>query len=98
VLETELDTFIANYTDHRNDIHAHRAGNMIERAHRAVVLGLIRHVGLTSPLVDAGLSVRCRPVLEAATTASRHAAPYLAAEPDKVEKPAKPSQAMRHQA
>jgi hypothetical protein len=50
MLVTELDTFICNFTDHRNDPKARAAGETVDRVVRAVVDGLYHHVKLRSPL------------------------------------------------
>jgi hypothetical protein len=51
MLVTELDTFICNFTDHQNNPEARAAGQIVDRAMRAVVDGLYHHVKLRSPLV-----------------------------------------------
>jgi len=51
LLATELDTVLANYTDHDSNAKARAACDTVERAMRAVIDGLYRHVKLRSPLV-----------------------------------------------
>ena len=60
VLGAELNTLVANFTDHQNCAEARRAGDDVERAYHAVLLGLVRHVGLSSPILDRYLSPRMR--------------------------------------
>ena len=82
VLGSELDTLIANFTDHRSCAKARRAGDAVERAYHAVVLGLIRHVGLSSPILDRYLSPRTRVAsIEQATATAEKADRFMKMKP-----------------
>ena len=52
VLAHQLDLLLCNFTNHSTCIKARRAGDAVERAYQAILRGLIRQVGLTSPLLD----------------------------------------------
>ena len=51
VLAHQLDLLLCNFTNHSTCIKARRAGDAVERAYQAILRGLIRHAGLTSPLL-----------------------------------------------
>jgi len=86
VLGAELDTLVSNFTDHQNCADARRAGDDIERAYNAVLLGLVRHVGLNSPILDRYLSPSMRvSTMERAKETAERADRLMKRKPKEVE-------------
>jgi hypothetical protein len=88
VLAHQLDMLLSNFTNHSTCIKARRAGDAVERAYQAILRGLIRNVGLTSPILERYYVTGQKRVssVERARVAARQAEPYLAMTLTKIEK------------
>ena len=83
VLSDELDKFMGNFTD-EEDPQTRLAGKAIDRAMKAVLLGFVRQLCLTSPIISRYMPPVGTSLFEASRTAQK-AGQYLALKPADVD-------------